>query len=152
MLSRLNDVLVSDMLDDHFMTMFAGVLDLRTKRLRYAMAGHERPLLLRGGANEFLRLESRGMPLGIHAGIEYPEGEAVLLRAGDLVVFLTDGLWEATNGVGEEFGYGRLEAALRTTRAGTASEIIAAVKEEVFGFIGETRQVDDVTLMVLKIS
>ena len=42
--ARLNDVLVADMPEDHFMTMFVGMLDLRTKRLRFAVAGHERPL------------------------------------------------------------------------------------------------------------
>ncbi len=150
-LSRLNDVLVPDMLEDHFMTMFVGVLDLRTKRLRYAVAGHERPLLLRNGADTFVQLDGEGMPLGIRAGLAYSEGEPVMLRQGDLAVCLTDGIWEATNGRDEEFGYDRLRAVLLRHRGGTAKQVIQAVKDNIFQFVGETRQLDDLTLLVLKV-
>ena len=150
-LSRLNDVLVPDMLEDHFMTMCVAVVDLRTRRLRYAIAGHERPLLLRRDADRFERLEARGMPLGIAAGFDYPEGEPLLLRSGDLLAGVTDGLWEAVDAGEEEFGYQRLEAALLGARNASVPHIISAVKEAVFAFVGETRQVDDLTLMVLKV-
>jgi len=150
-LTRLNDVLVPDMLEDHFMTMFVGILDLSSKRLRYAVAGHERPLLLRKDSSEFVRLEARGMPLGIREEILYPEGEAVALRPGDSVIGVTDGIWEATDETGEEFGYERLKASLLRNRDGMAGQVIAAVRDEVFDFIGETRQLDDITLLVLKV-
>ncbi len=150
-LARLNDVLVLDMLEEHFMTMFVGVLDLRTKRLRYAIAGHERPLLLRAAEERPLCLEAPGMPLGVHPGAEYREGEPLLLRDGDLVIGLTDGVWEATNAAGESFGHGRLEAALAESRQRTASEIVDVVRQCVLGFIGDTRQGDDLTLLVLKV-
>ena len=150
-LSRLNDVLVGDMLEDHFMTMFVGILDLRTKRLRYAVAGHERPLLLPYGSDDFLRLDAPGIPLGIRAGFAFPEGEPLRLRRDGVLACLTDGVWEATNAAGEEFGYDRLRAVLLRSREGGAAEIMAAVRRDVLGFIGETRQSDDITLMVLKV-
>ncbi len=150
-LERLNDVLAQDMVEDHFMTMFVGILNLSTKQLRYAIAGHERPLLLRRGSDVFVRLEAPGMPLGVREGLTYQEAEPVVLRPGDLVVGLTDGIWEATNEREEEFGYERLEAAVRRHRDSGASEIASRVKSELFAFIGNTRQVDDLTLMVLKV-
>jgi sigma-B regulation protein RsbU (phosphoserine phosphatase) len=149
-LSRLNDVLAADMLEEHFMTMFVGVLDLRTKRLRYALAGHERPLLLPRGGRDFVRLKARGMPLGIQPGIEYEEGPPVLLRKGDLAVCVTDGAWEATNTDDEEFGYPRLETVLRAHRDGDAAHILSAVRAAILDFVGDTRQADDITLLVLK--
>ncbi|MFO7898371.1 MAG: PP2C family protein-serine/threonine phosphatase [Planctomycetota bacterium] len=150
-LTRLNDVLAADMLDDHFMTMFAGVLDLGTKMLRYAVAGHERPLRLPCDGDEFERLDARGMPLGIHGGLRYSEGEPVLLRPGDLVAFLTDGMWEATNADSEEFGYERLKESIRRTRDRPAGAILEAVQADVSAFIGDARQYDDLTLMILKV-
>jgi sigma-B regulation protein RsbU (phosphoserine phosphatase) len=150
LMSRLNDVLVDDMLEEHFMTMFVAVLDLRTRELRYALAGHERPRLLRNGRPEFERLESKGMPLGIQPGMAYPEGRPVRLRPGDLVACPTDGIWEATAESGEEFGYGRLEEVLRKHRDRPAHEIIDAVRWNVFKFIGKAQQHDDITLLVLK--
>ena len=138
-LERLNDALVEDMLDDHFMTMFVGVLDLNTRLLRYAIAGHERPLLLRNSSDEFVRLEAKGMPLGIRAGVKYPEGRAERLRNGDVLACITDGIWEATNADGEEFGYERLQAVLLRNRRAAAAELSEAVRKEVQEFAGATR-------------
>lgn len=151
-LTRLNDVLVPDMLEDHFMTMFAGVLDLSTRQLRYAIAGHERPLVLRSGTDEFVTLDARGIPLGLRAGFEYPEGRPVTLRRGDLLVCLTDGIWEAVNAAGEEFGFDRLKAAVLTRRTSSARDVIAAVQHDIAHFAGDTRQGDDLTLMILKVA
>ena len=150
-LTRLNDVLVPDMLDDHFMTMFVGILDLGTKRLRFALAGHERPLLLRRGTDDFVSLDTRGMPLGIRSGAEFPEGESVLLRPGDLAVCLTDGIREATNPRGEEFGQTRLRDTLLQNRNRPTAEIANAVRQSLADFTGECPQSDDLTLMILKV-
>ena len=150
-LARLNDVLVPDMLEEHFMTMFVGVVDLRTKRFRYAIAGHERPLLLRAADEHPLQLDAAGMPLGVRPGAEYREGEQLFLRDGDLVIGLTDGVSEATNAAGEPFSHERLEATLVEGRHRTASEIVEVVRQRVLSFVGDTRQSDDLTLLVLKV-
>jgi phosphoserine phosphatase RsbU/P len=149
--ARLNDVLVADMPEDHFMTMFIGMLDLRTKRLRFAIAGHERPLLFRKGTDQVELLEARGMPLGIAPGMHYPEGEPLTLRQGDMLAFLTDGLWEAVNARGEEFGAERLESALKGSHGTPANEVIASTRKALFDFTGDTDQTDDITLMVLRV-
>ena len=150
-LGRLNGLLVADMLEDHFMTMFVGVLDLTTRRFRYAVAGHERPLLLRANADEFAPLDGEGMPLGIVPGLRYAEGDVVTLKHGNLLACFTDGLWEATNPSGEIFGHDRLRAALLRTRAGSASDIVSAVRQEASDFAEGVRQSDDLTLMALKV-
>ena len=148
-LSRLNDVLVEDMQNDHFMTMFLGIIDLATKKMRYAVAGHERPLHLSAGG-EFKCLDTHGLPLGIHRGIEYDEGQPVTLRSGDLTVCLTDGIWEATNKTEEEFGYERLKQTLLRSRRYSATGVVEAVRSEVELFTAGQKQHDDLTLMVLK--
>ena len=150
-LGRQNDLLVADTLEDHFMTMFVGVLDMSTKRFRYAVAGHERPLLLRANTNDFATLDGKGMPLGIAQGQRYAEGDCVTLKHGDLLACFTDGLWEATDLNGEMFGHERLRAALLRTRGGSASEIAADLRREAFGFAGGAHQSDDLTLMALKV-
>lgn len=149
-LSRLNEVLVEDMQDDHFMTMFLGIIDLSTKKMRYAIAGHERPLHL-SSSGEFKHLDIHGLPLGIHRGIEYAEGDPISLRSGDLTVCLTDGIWEATNTADEEFGYDRLKRTLIKSRSHSATGVVEAVKSEVASFTAGKKQHDDLTLMVLKV-
>jgi len=149
-LARLNDVLIADMPEDHFMTLFVGVLDLGTHELRYAVAGHERPLLLRRGSEDFLRLDARGMPIGARQGLRYTEGKPVRLRGGDLLVCFTDGIWQATNRRDEEFGHDRLEAVLRSHRARPAADVAAVVRDAIASFTDGARQLDDLTLMVLK--
>jgi len=150
-LTRLNNVLVDDMLEDHFMTMFIGVVDLTTRRLRYSLAGHERPLLLRAGADTFDRLEVRSMPLGIVPDFQFAEGETRTVRKRDVLVALTDGIWEATNAAGEEYGYDRFRACVRRNRERAAAEIVAAVRDETNEFVGTAPQSDDLTLLALKV-
>jgi serine phosphatase RsbU (regulator of sigma subunit) len=150
-LGRLNDVLVPDMLEDHFMTMFVGVLDLSTKRFRYAVAGHERPLLLRANGDDFVTLDGKGMPLGIVPGLRYAEGDVVTLRHDDLLVCFTDGLWEATNHSGEMFGHDRMMAALLRARALSAADIVSVVRQEASDFAEGAPQSDDLTLVALKV-
>ena len=150
-LSRLNDVLVEDMQDDHFMTMFLGIIDLATKKMRYAIAGHERPMHLSADGTVSY-LDIHGLPLGIHRGIEYEEGKPVSLRSGDLAACLTDGIWEATNRNDEEFGYDRLTQVLVQNRSRSAAHVVHAVRSEVQEFTAGNKQHDDLTLMVLKVS
>jgi len=149
-LSRLNNVLVEDMQDDHFMTMFLGIIDLSTKKMKYAIAGHEHPIHVNANG-EFNTLDTHGLPLGIHPDIEYVEGKPLTLRSGDLTVCLTDGIWEATNKADEEFGYERLKHALTRSRRYSASGVVQAIRSEVEAFTAGKKQHDDLTLMVLKV-
>ena len=99
-----------------FVTLFHGVLDLASGHFRYCNAGHNPPYLLRAACNREA-LKPTGIPFGIDADLPYRTGETVL-RPGDALFLFTDGITEAFNPAGEEFGNARLEAALETARAG----------------------------------
>ncbi|MBP2145146.1 sigma-B regulation protein RsbU (phosphoserine phosphatase) [Methanofollis sp. W23] len=132
-----------------FVTLFYGVLDEETRTLTYANAGHNSPLLLRRGTDEFVSLAPTGVALGAAEEMEYGAGE-VRVEAGDLLVMFTDGVTEAFGPGGEGFGNRRLEETVRAARGLPAMGVIRAIREAVLGFTGEGPQDDDVTVMVLK--
>jgi phosphoserine phosphatase RsbU/P len=135
--------------DEAYLTLFMAVLDSQSLKLRYVNAGHNPQLLLRKeGSIE--RLQSTGRPLGLLAGGGFQE-EIVLLKNGDSLFFYTDGLVEAENEAGEEFGMARLEALLVEERARGLEGMLAKVEETLGKYRGKVEAADDATLMLLKI-
>ena len=132
-----------------FVTMFLGELDPATRRLRFARAGHDLPILVSADGS-VLRMEAGGLPLGMFPGLPCPV-EEITLAPGDVLCLYTDGVTEARDAKGEEFGIERVEQALRTHRKETAAEIGTAVRRAVEGFSGLTTQADDMTLLVLRV-
>jgi serine phosphatase RsbU (regulator of sigma subunit) len=124
-------------------------LDPPTGAARYVSAGHVDSLLLRaGGAAE--RLGSTGAPLGLLPG-GLPYGEtAVTMAPGDRLVLFSDGVVEAQNAAGDEFGESRLEAILRAAAGLDAATIVDRVFSAIDHFVGGTPQFDDITLLVLR--
>jgi phosphoserine phosphatase RsbU/P len=130
-----------------FVTMFHGVLDLSSGVLRYCNAGHNPPYLLRAqGGHDTLGLT--GIPFGIDAEMPYGIDEAVLLP-GDALFLFSDGITEAFDMAGEEFGTERLEAALEAGRGGSAAELVGGVLEATAAFTGAADQSDDITCLAL---
>jgi phosphoserine phosphatase RsbU/P len=108
--SQINSVLYTNTAPEKFVTLFYGVLDAGTSTLQYTNAGHPRPLLLhRNGATT--RLENGGALLGVFPDWTF-EDSVVELEPGDLLLLFTDGITEATDSSGEEFGEDRVIAAL----------------------------------------
>jgi sigma-B regulation protein RsbU (phosphoserine phosphatase) len=130
-----------------FVTMFHGVLDLVSGVLRYCNAGHIPPHLLRANG-EKTTLAGTGIPLGIDADRPYRIAE-VALHPGDALFLFSDGITEAFNVAGEEFGNGRLEVALEGARGGTAASLIEGVLEATAVFTTGTDQSDDITCLAL---
>ena len=95
-------------------------------------------------------MEAGGLPLGMFPGLPCPV-EEITLAPGDVLCLYTDGVTEARDAKGEEFGIERVEQALRTHRKETAAEIGTAVRRAVEGFSGLTTQADDMTLLVLRV-
>ena len=136
-----------------FTTAFIAEIAPGARRLTYINAGHNAPILLHeGGAQE--RLEIGGIPLGISldgASSHYDLGN-VELRAGDTLIIFTDGLVEAMNEKGEEYGESRLVALLNAGRGVTAEQILQNILADVSNFVGFVRQHDDITCMVARIT
>jgi serine phosphatase RsbU (regulator of sigma subunit) len=130
-----------------FVTMFHGVLDLRTGRLRYCNAGHNPPYLTRAhGERE--TLGSTGIPFGIDADWPY-RTEETTLAAGDSLFLFSDGITEAFSATGEEFGTERLEAALERARDLSTAELVRQLLDQVGLFATGAVQSDDITCLAL---
>src|ERR1700740_686381 len=104
-LTRLNQLLVHDFPAGKFVTMVYAVLDPSTRTVVFANAGHLRPLFIDKQGEHFLETE-RGLPLGLGCG-DYSE-TSITLSEGSKLVFYSDGITEAENGSGEEYGARRL--------------------------------------------
>ncbi|OPX25333.1 MAG: hypothetical protein B1H04_00070 [Planctomycetales bacterium 4484_123] len=135
--------------ESDFLTMFYGVLDVRDRRLTYCNAGHEPPLLVRGG--QVRALGSSGGVIGMDPHMQYGH-EVLELRSGDALLMYTDGLPEAINFDDEAFGRERVRsAALSAVRRGETAEGIGKhVLWEMRRFAGLQRRFDDLTLVVVR--
>lgn len=151
-LEKLNGLLKQDVSGGRFVTLFFGILDARANVFRYSSAGHDYPIVFRPGTGEIFELESTGPPLGILAGMPFPEGPPMELMPGDLMVFTTDGVWEAADAAGARFDRARLKDAIRRRAAEPPASIIGGVFEEVRAHIGGAGQKDDLTMVVVRIT
>jgi sigma-B regulation protein RsbU (phosphoserine phosphatase) len=147
---RLNSMLAADLEGGRFMTMHLAVIDARTGVYRFASAGHDPALTYDPSTDSFDERDEGGLPLGILASGTYEEHSFGPLRAGQVIVVGTDGVWEMPNAEGEQFGKERLREVIRGAAAGTAAEIVDAIVESLARFRGDRRLVDDVTLVVMK--
>jgi sigma-B regulation protein RsbU (phosphoserine phosphatase) len=132
---------------DRFATLFFGSYDDRTRRMRYANCGHCAPLLLRAGG-ELIRLEPTAPMLGAFEEWSCAE-EEVSLNAGDTLLLYSDGVTEAANGAGEEFGEDRLARTLRETTSQAADDVTRGIVKRVSAF-SEASLMDDITVVAIR--
>lgn len=148
LMRRLNKNLCHDSRSGQFVSLFCGVLDPARRVVSYTNAGHNPPLVIRGGRAE--PLEKGGMVLGADLGEDYEQAD-VPLRRGDLLVFYTDGVTEALNPQGEIFGLKRLLHLLRRVGDAGADEIVKRIFAAVREFAAGAPQSDDISLIVLRV-
>jgi phosphoserine phosphatase RsbU/P len=134
---------------EKFITLFMAVYEVATRTLRYTNAGHNFPILTRG-TGEQIRLEEGGLLLGVLEQTSYRE-QRIQLESGDLLVMYTDGVTEAQNEAGEEYGEERLARLLQDHLWLGARELRDEIYRDVLAFAGSQPQVDDLTLVILKI-
>ena len=147
-LGQVNDLLVTDIPPNMFVTCFYAILDPKSGILSYANAGHDLPYLHRNGEAEELR--ATGMPLGLMPGMSYEEKQTIL-QAGEAALLYSDGLVEAHGPEGEMFGFPRLRA--RVAEHGEEAALGDYLMEELYSFVGEGwEQEDDITLLTLRCS
>lgn len=137
--------------EGRYATLFYGVFDRSTRTLRYVNAGHNPAVVMRRDGSMYC-LEMGGPPVGLFADSEYREG-SVKLETGELVIAFTDGLTEATNEDGEEWGVqGLLKAVASGVRySQDAGDLVNMVFDSVDVF-SNRRQTDDATLAVVRVS
>lgn len=149
LVSRLNDYACAHSLNGlRYTTAFFAELNPGNRTFTYVNAGHNYPVLCRvSGAVE--RLETGGLPLGIGARAPYASASAAL-NPGDLLVVFTDGVVEAVNDRDEEFGEARLLQLLSARPPGSASDQLKRLMAAVDAFVGQARQHDDITYLLLQ--
>jgi sigma-B regulation protein RsbU (phosphoserine phosphatase) len=147
-MSAVNFLLWESTADNQFVTAVYGVLDPATGRFTYTNCGHNSPLLLRlDGSIEEL---NRGGPaLGVFEHVQYEES-IVTLTPGDALVLYTDGVVEAANEDGKEFGQRRFEHTLRGATDLASRKVIRAIIDATRAFSGTDSYADDFTIVVVK--
>lgn len=146
-LAQANNLLFRNTSPEKFATFFFGCLEPLCHRVRFANAGH--PPALRFSAGGMERLAAGGMALGCLENESFQEAE-IILNAGDVVVVYSDGISEAMNAVGEEFGEKRLIESVSSRLSQSAAEVITGIVEDAARFSAGMPQFDDMTLVVLK--
>jgi phosphoserine phosphatase RsbU/P len=133
---------------ERYATAFVAVLDPGRHVLRYANAGHNPPLLVRADG-QCVQLKATGIPLGLLPMATYT-AEEVTLGPGDSLVVYTDGITEAANPEGEEYGVARLEAMGRRHQSQPLETFIQALEQDLEAFTRSVPFGDDRTLVVLR--
>ncbi|HVQ41987.1 MAG TPA: PP2C family protein-serine/threonine phosphatase [Vicinamibacterales bacterium] len=130
-----------------YATIFIGILEPVTRRLRYVNAGHNPQYVLRKGG-KLERMSATGLPVGLLSGRGYTE-QQLQLAAGDQLFFYTDGCTEMEDERGDMLGIDRLEALLM---AAAASDMpLKTIEDGISKFRGTSEQFDDATLMTVKV-
>ncbi len=136
--------------NDRYATLFYGVFDSSTRILRYVNAGHNPPVVIRRHGSMYC-LETGGAPVGLFADSEYGEG-SVQIETGDLVIAFTDGLIEATNQDGEEWGVqGLLKAAASAAQCSLDAGDLVNLSFNSMDDFSKGHQTDDATLAVVRV-
>jgi serine phosphatase RsbU (regulator of sigma subunit) len=146
-----NRVLTDDIDESRFITLVFARLDLRTRTLAYASAGHLTGYLLdcSGAVKRLLR--STGLPLGVAADGDFGACEDIGFEPGDLVLFFTDGLEEALSPDNRPFGVQRILDLVRLYRNDSARAIVANLYHAVRAFSQNQPQLDDITAVVIRV-
>ena len=145
---QVNHILCGRIAEGRFISFFYCVLDTTLGTLSYTNAGHYPPILVRAdGSVE--RLTEGGAVLGVFSDTSYAEG-TVSIGSGDRVILYTDGVTEAHNANGDEFGEERLIASAVASRSCSAPALQARLSEDVSAFTSGAYQ-DDATLIVVAV-
>jgi sigma-B regulation protein RsbU (phosphoserine phosphatase) len=147
-LRRTNYLLFQNTASNKFATLFFGILDPVQHTFLYSNAGHEPPIVIRkeSVASE---LSMGELGLGIRKETSYSEKQ-LQLAPGEVVVIISDGVTEAMNNEGEEFGHDRLRQLLLSHADHSAQELIECIVREVNAFSDSKNIHDDMTLVILK--
>jgi sigma-B regulation protein RsbU (phosphoserine phosphatase) len=145
---KLNEVICNNIAPDKFVTFCYCILNVTNSTLTYTSAGHWPPVLLRR-SRQTLSLKDGGPPLGLFPDYSYEDVE-LLLESGDRLVLYTDGLTEAQNSEGLEFGEHNLTRIGNQNMRLTAADLLETLRREVTAFCNNTFH-DDLTLVVVTV-
>ena len=152
-LKKVNRQLYPDIKEDMFISMAYLVLDHVRATVTLSRAGHDAPLLYRAATRELTPVKPPGLVLGIDSGSVFDRitnDLAVPLERDDCLILYTDGVTEALDGNGDEFGLDRAVHSVQASAPDGAPAIINRLIEDVRSFVGSTPQNDDITLIAIR--
>ena len=150
-LHDLNQLAINDLDQSHrFVTLFYSDYDPRTRKLRFANAAHNPPLLWKSSDQKIIRLDAKGFVLGLQKDAEYHCGE-IKLNQNDLVLYYTDGVIDTSNSLGQRFDEERLIKTLSKLckQSYTSQEILNKIFKKLDDFTGQNRHLEDDASMVI---
>jgi len=150
----INDALcpICQFIEEHrFVTLFCSILDTSSGKLTYSNAGHNYPLVFKQDGTISELSSNGGLPCGIIEDAYYDEA-SINLETNDIAIFYTDGITEAMNSDGIIFGEERLIDMVSKNLDLDSNALITCMYEEISGFIGDSPQYDDMTMMVVKLT
>lgn len=156
-LRTMNASLSRDLAEDMFVSMLYMILNVKTLELAIARAGHLAPIVTPADNGQPRLIESRGMALGIGGPDIFDtaiEETRITLHRGDMVVAYTDGVTEAMDQSQNEWGVLNLVKTVQIAAidGAAAADVSASVQQKLLGFIGDTPQYDDMTLVVMRLT
>ena len=145
----MNDQLCENNEAEMFVTVWLGILEISTGKMKCANAGHEYPAIMRRGGSFELFKDKHGFVLAGMEGARYREYE-LELDAGDRLVVYTDGVPEATNASNTLYGTDRMLRALNAAEGGSCRQLLEALHRDVDEFAGGADQFDDITMLCIE--
>ena len=152
-LQKVNRQLYPDIREDMFISMAYVILDHVHNEVTLSRAGHDAPLLYNREEQTVTPLKPPGMVLGIDSGSVFERltgNVAVPLLAGDCLILYTDGVTEALDGEGFEYGVDRMIESVRASAGESAKAIVTRVIDDLRNFVGAQPQNDDITLIAIR--
>ncbi len=153
-LSRINSIVYRSVARGTFISMIYAVMDTRTRKVRFARAGHN-PLVFFSTDNDSAKLFTpNGLALGLDNGDKFDptlEEMEITLKPGDVLVFYTDGFSEAMDSRSNEFGECRLVELIEATRHLPVNEMLEKIESGIKKFVGNAPQHDDMTMVAIRV-
>lgn len=151
--SDVNRQLTQDVEDTgRFMTLFYLMIDLDARNLSWVRAGHDPAVWYDPATDQFEELHGAGMALGVDENFRFEQYQKSGLKAGQILLLSTDGLWETQNPAGNMFGKNRISEIIRQKSDSSARGILDTIVLELEHFRQNLAPEDDITLVVIKIS
>ena len=143
-----NDILFHNTASNKFATLFYAILDNATNEITYCNAGHNEPYLF-SKEGKMTKLAASGLVVGVIPSYPFEETK-ISIQPDELLILYSDGITEAMNANEEEFGENRLYDVIIKNKNESAEKLIEIIFNEVRNFTGNTPQMDDITLIVIK--
>ena len=150
-LTRANRVLNEDIGSERFVTLLFVMLNPKANTIRYSSAGHPPGLWLDRKGKPKRELTRTGIPLGLRPDTEYGASEEIMLKKGDLLALMSDGVEESISAEGKLFGKERIMKVLVGNQSVRASKIVTQLHQAGRAYEAANQQTDDFTTIVLKV-